>query len=57
MTDTRTFEDWVQDNPPPNLMELVERFGGFARVPPEEWIIYDKAYREWDNERVTRFQK
>ncbi|HEX3522783.1 MAG TPA: hypothetical protein VHT52_11935 [Stellaceae bacterium] len=57
MTDTRTFEDWVLDNPPPNLTELVERFGGFSRVPVEEWAKYDKAYRQWDNERVTRFQK
>jgi hypothetical protein len=57
MTDTRSFQDWLQDNPPPSLIELVERFGGYSRVPVEEWMLYDKAYREWDNERVTRFQK
>lgn len=57
MTDTGTYTEWLTEHPPPDLMELVERFGGFSRVPVEEWAKYDHAYRSWNDERMRRYQR
>lgn len=52
-----TYAEWLNDNPPPDLMALVEKFGGFAYVPPAAWTDYDKSYREWNEERMRRYAK
>jgi hypothetical protein len=33
--------------PPPNLQKLVEKYGGYDRIPPEVWTKYDAALKRW----------
>jgi hypothetical protein len=35
----------------PDLQELVQRWGGYDRIPPEAWSEYDLALAEWRNMR------
>jgi hypothetical protein len=35
----------------PDLQELVARFGGYSKVPPEAWTEYDQAMAEWHRAR------
>jgi hypothetical protein len=32
---------------PPCLQELVARFGGYDRIPPEAWVEWDRQQKEW----------
>jgi hypothetical protein len=41
------FAEWLKQNPEPNLQELVERYGGFSRVPVEAWQKFDKRMDDW----------
>jgi hypothetical protein len=34
-------------NPAPDLHALVERHGGYERIPPEAWAQHDQAMAEW----------
>jgi hypothetical protein len=36
---------------PPDLQELVERFGGYEKISPEAWAEFAAAMAEWDIER------
>jgi len=42
-----SFSEWLRDNPEPNLQELVERYGGYARVPIEAWRRFDADMKRW----------
>ena len=42
-----TFEQWVEKNPPPDLHELVRKYGEYGAVLGEAWAAYDKAYADW----------
>jgi hypothetical protein len=42
-----TFADWLRDHPEPSLAELVERFGGYSRVPVEAWAEFDRRMARW----------
>jgi hypothetical protein len=42
----QSFTEWLADNPEPSLQELVERHGGYSRVPPEA-AQFDAAMRRW----------
>ena len=42
-----TFADWLHDHPEPSLAELVERFGGYSRVPVEAWAEFDRRMTRW----------
>ena len=35
------------DTPEPNLQDLVERYGGYSRVPPEAWADFDHRMERW----------
>jgi hypothetical protein len=37
-----TFAEWLAAHPEPSLQELVERYGGYSRVPPEAWAEFDR---------------
>jgi hypothetical protein len=39
--------DRLKKNPEPSLQELVERHGGFSRVPPEAWAEFDRKMDDW----------
>ncbi|HEX3523621.1 MAG TPA: hypothetical protein VHT52_16215 [Stellaceae bacterium] len=49
-----TYEAWLDQNPAPELDELIARYDTLSRVPPDEWIIYDRRFRSWNNYRITR---
>jgi hypothetical protein len=48
------FEQWVRDNPPPDLQELVSRFGSYTDIPAASWKEFDRAMLEWDMRRKMR---
>jgi hypothetical protein len=33
--------------PPPDLQELVQRYGTYSAIPPEAWAEWDRAYDEY----------
>jgi hypothetical protein len=39
-----TFAEWLADHPEPSLQELVERYGGYSRVPPEKTNTLKKPF-------------
>jgi hypothetical protein len=43
----KSFEEWLKDHPEPSLAELVERYGGYSRIPPEAWADFDRRMAEW----------
>jgi len=46
--DDRNFVDWVKDNPLPDLQELVQRYGGFSKVPVDAWNEFDQQKAGWE---------
>jgi hypothetical protein len=42
-----TFAEWLADHPEPSLQELIERYGGYARVPVDAWIDFDRRMQRW----------
>jgi hypothetical protein len=49
-----TYEAWLDQNPPPDFDELIARYDYFCAIPPDEWGIYDRRFRSWNNYRITR---
>ena len=43
----KTFDEWIKDNPPPDVQALAEKYGGLGLVPHEEWVRWDKELRDW----------
>jgi len=39
---------------PPDLQELLARFGGYDKITPEAWAAYDKAMAVWQRRRRER---
>ena len=35
----------------PNLQDLVARYGGYDKIPPEAWARWDAANAEWQQRR------
>jgi hypothetical protein len=42
----KSFEEWLKDHPEPSLAELVERYGGYSRIPPDAWADVDRRMGE-----------
>jgi hypothetical protein len=52
----KAFAEWLRRNPEPDLQELVERYGGFSKVPVEAWQEFDRRIFNWkDRYRRCRF--
>jgi hypothetical protein len=34
---TKSFGEWLKENPPPDLQALADRYGGIGNVPDEAW--------------------
>jgi hypothetical protein len=43
----QTFAEWLEANPEPSLDELVERHGGYSRIPTSAWIDFDRRMERW----------
>jgi hypothetical protein len=48
------FRDWIRNNPPPSLQELVRQFGDYSKITPEAWSEYDARVVEWEFARANR---
>jgi hypothetical protein len=46
-TPYETFSQWLADHPEPNVQDLVERYGGYSKVPIEAWADFDRRMAEW----------
>src|SRR5260370_704135 len=53
----RDHAQWLKATPEPDLQALVERFGGYARVPREAWAEFDRAKERWEAERKARLSR
>jgi hypothetical protein len=38
-----------QKIPPPSLEDLVQKYGGWDRVPPEAWKKYEAERKAWQD--------
>lgn len=54
MTDDNTYAEWIKRDPPPDLQELVRRFGGYSKIPPAAWEEHDRALAAWQLRRSAR---
>ena len=48
------FDQWLKDNPAPDLQALAARYGGCDKITPEAWAEYDRAVAEWQLRRRKR---
>lgn len=53
-TQLTDFHDWIKDHPPPNLQELVARFGTYSAITPDAWAEFDAAREDWEYRRKNR---
>jgi hypothetical protein len=42
---------WSRTDPPPDLQELVLRFGGYDKIPVEAWTIFNQLMAKWKERR------
>jgi len=49
-----SYEEWVKDNPAPDLGELVKTYGTFAQIPHQAWVTWDAQLRNWQARYRTR---
>lgn len=49
-----TYEEWVAENPPPDLAVLVKTYGTFQQIPHAAWLTWDKELRTWQARYRTR---
>jgi len=54
MPDPDDWHEWLKANPPPCLQNLVALYGGYDKITPEAWSLYDEAREEWNARRLTR---
>jgi hypothetical protein len=47
LSKAQTFAEWLEANPEPSLQELVEKHGGYSRIPPDAWIDFDRRMERW----------
>lgn len=51
---TDGYERWLKDHPPPDLQELIRKYGKYSQIPPEAWAEFEAAMEEWENLRKSR---
>ena len=50
----QTFEDWLRENPAPNLLKLIARYGAYEAIPTQARTEFDDAKVEWEKRRKAR---
>jgi hypothetical protein len=50
----QTFEDWLRENPAPNLLHLIARYGAYEAIPMQAWTEFGNAKLEWAQPRKAR---
>jgi hypothetical protein len=51
---SRDFTEWLPRNPQPALQDLVQRYGGYHRVPADAWAQFDLDIADWQARRIRR---
>jgi hypothetical protein len=54
MTNDTNFAEWLEANPPPDLQALVNKFGGYGRIPGWAFTEFDRQMAEWRELRSAR---
>jgi hypothetical protein len=47
------FLEWIAENPPPSLKQLLDEHGSYIEIPEGKWQDYYRAVNEW-RERLKR---
>jgi hypothetical protein len=47
MAATRTFADWLKDNPPPDLQALIAVYGEYDKITTEAWVMFERDREQW----------
>jgi hypothetical protein len=47
----KTFAQWLERNPAPDLQALVKRAGGYEHITTDEWAEFDRRRAEWEARR------
>ena len=50
------FTEWLTRNPHPALHDLVQRYGGYHRVPADAWTQFDLDIVDWQARRIRRLK-
>lgn len=50
-------ESWISRNPPPDLEGMVERWGGWDKIPDEAWRRFSEDMVRWQDARRDRWLK
>jgi hypothetical protein len=50
------FTVWLTCNPQPALHDLVQRYGGYQRVPADAWAQFDLDIADWQARRIRRLK-
>jgi hypothetical protein len=40
------FGEWLKKNPPPDLQDLVAKFG-YSKITPQAWALFEAESDEW----------
>jgi hypothetical protein len=57
MTGDEDYAEWIKTDPPPDLQELVKRFGGYSNITPQAWAENDAAMLRWQERRRLRTKR
>jgi hypothetical protein len=50
------FTEWLTRNPQPGQQDLVQRYGGYHRVPADAWAQFDLDIADWQARRIRRLK-
>jgi len=48
------FAEWVKENPPPDLQELVAKYGTYSAIPEGAWRDFYRRRDLWESRRRDR---
>jgi hypothetical protein len=54
MSPVSPLPQWIAANPEPDPQALAERYGGYSRVPVEEWSRLDRLILDWQRRYSAR---
>jgi hypothetical protein len=54
MRSYQPYDAWIKDDPPPDLMELIEKYGSYRAIPDSAWDEHHQRLLRWNIRRVTR---
>ena len=50
------YTEWLKRSPAPDLQDLVQRYGGYHRVPADAWAQFDLDIADWQARRIRRLK-